>query len=481
MLHAKFSRKNIILFSILTLALILRVFNLESRSMWLDEVVNIHEAEKNFMSWNNSLPPLYFVVLHFWLNLGKSEMAVRSLSVILGVFSVFLIYKTGVELYGEKEGLVSAFLLAISQTAILFSRNAMYYSLFIPLSILSVYYFLKMDKEPTNSNKILFLVSISLDFYSHYFTVLLLLVFIIFKIWKYRSEKNKDDIRSFCILAGIFLVLIAPALPIFISETTSKTASSNFKFNFQTDYSPDFIKNIIIYLVINEIFSDYSILPFIIMGLFLVGVFSSKDNYEKSITLLIMWLCIPIMAVFVLTGFISNLHIRYLVFVLPALLIISSRGILAIPEAVNNLIEKYGVKLNSYIIISVIIIAIVSSSYPVLDNYYKSKEYDWRGAARFIENNAEENSNVILVPGYNSVPFNFYFKSENDINILEYSSFEDLVNISYQNNTYLIITADANGLQIDELRKLSIWRINNLEMKAELSSINIFKNVTPVY
>ncbi len=474
----KLTRGNTALLCILFLALILRLINLGSKSLWLDETVNIQMAGKSIFSWGNTLPPLYFAVLHFWLKIGKSEIIVRSLSVILGVLSVYIIYKIGLIVYSKNEALISAFLLSISSTAIIFSQFALYYSLFIPLSLLSVYFLLKMEQKPTNSNKAFFLFSIVLSFYSHYFTILLLFVFIIFMLWKYKNEKDFSTIKSFLLVLGIFCLLIAPIIPIFISQTLVKAQTTYIDYKYEFHISNDFIKEIFTYLIINEYYEKDSVLFYIILGLFLYGVFSSFTVSKKSTIFLLAWLFIPIASAAILANIISNLQIRYIVFVLPALLLITSRGIVAIAErrkSPSNIRNKL-TGLNSLAIVLVLLV-ITISSYPILDMYYKSENYDWRSTAKFLETNAEDGSNIVLIPGYNIVPFSYYY-SENRTNVLEYSSFDALSNLSYRNNTYVIISTDAMAIKPDELAMLRDWMRKNTEIKANLGYILVFKNTT---
>lgn len=301
---------------------------------------------------------------------------------------------------------------------------------------------------------------------------------IIFKIWKCKGDIKET--KSFFLLIGIFLLLIVPVFPHFISQTIGRAETSYIDFAYQTHISPNIIKDIFTYLIVNEVYAKENILPYVILGLFLYGVISSLEYNEKGLVFLMMWLFIPIAFAVILTNIISNLYIRYLTFILPSLLLISSRGIVAIPEGVNHLVRKAGVnsiKFNSLLIILVLII-VVLSSYPILNFYYNSKNYDWRGTAEFLEKNAEDGSNIVLVPGYNSKPFNYYYKADNKINILEYYLFDELIKLSNQNNTYLVITGDANALKTDELNKLLFWLDNNMEIKARLSGIDILKNVT---
>src|SRR6266513_2484042 len=53
---------------------------------------------------------LYYVVLHFWQLMGHNEFIVRSLSAVLGVLTIVVIYKLGEELFSEKVGFIASLL-----------------------------------------------------------------------------------------------------------------------------------------------------------------------------------------------------------------------------------------------------------------------------------------------------------------------------------------------------------------------------------
>lgn len=475
----KFSLNKIILLCILILALILRLINLGSRSLWLDETVNIELAGKSMsFIWAQSLPPLYLAVLHYWLAIGKSEVIVRFLSVIFGILSVFIIYKIGIRLYGEKEALISAFLMSISQTEIYFSQETRYYPLFIFLSLVSIFFFLRMEERPTNPNRVLFLISMALAFYTHYFAIILFFTLMIYKIWDNKKyKKGQKDIKPIFALITLFCLLIVPVFSNFVSQTSGKAETSYFNFQYEAHLSRDFIKNIFTYLIVNEFYPKETILPYVILGFFLYGVFSSLKYFEKSISILMIWIFLPITFAAVLTNFISDLQIRYLVFILPALFLISSHGISTLPDGINHISKgsrTKSIKWN-YLIIILSLIIVVLSSYPILNYYYSTfKDYQWREAAEFLGKNGEPGSNIVLVPGYNISPFSYYYKSK-DKSIIEYSTLDEFIKLSHQNNTYLVATQDVYGLKPDEFKRLLFWSGNNMEIEIKLSGINILK------
>jgi uncharacterized membrane protein len=92
-------------------------------------------------------PPLYTVLLYFWLNLGGSDIHVKLFSLLFGVASIPALYFLAKLVAGRGAGLLSCSLLATSESAIIYSVEARPYALFLLLSILSTYLLLLALKE----------------------------------------------------------------------------------------------------------------------------------------------------------------------------------------------------------------------------------------------------------------------------------------------------------------------------------------------
>ena len=92
-------------------------------------------------------PPLDYIILHFFLGSGTSEFFIRLPAAIYGILSILVIFLVGKEMYGVKEGLICSFLLAICPKAIYYSQEARMYSLFLLLSLLSLFIFHRINKS----------------------------------------------------------------------------------------------------------------------------------------------------------------------------------------------------------------------------------------------------------------------------------------------------------------------------------------------
>ncbi len=80
---------------ILLLGLILRLIGLESRSLQYDDTFSIFLSARSLPeilsgTAADTMPPLYYFLLHFWMLLGQSAWFIRLLSVILSLVALFV-------------------------------------------------------------------------------------------------------------------------------------------------------------------------------------------------------------------------------------------------------------------------------------------------------------------------------------------------------------------------------------------------------
>lgn len=118
---------------ILAIATCLFTYRLGHEGVWIDELFSIRDASAYDSPLEiyraSRLRPLYYILLSFWMRFGSSDIWLRSLSVIISIVSVFLIYKLGKKLAGETEGLVAAALLMTSPLFINHTQEIRMYAL----------------------------------------------------------------------------------------------------------------------------------------------------------------------------------------------------------------------------------------------------------------------------------------------------------------------------------------------------------------
>jgi len=101
------------LVAILLLAFVLRIHTLATRSLWFDESIHYWTASAPFADLFKSIqlalsdPPLYSLLLHFWMKAGQHEFWLRYPSLILSLFAVVGGIVLGKQAFGRGAGLIA--------------------------------------------------------------------------------------------------------------------------------------------------------------------------------------------------------------------------------------------------------------------------------------------------------------------------------------------------------------------------------------
>ncbi len=122
----------------------LAFYQIGHQSLWIDEVISVKVATgESFFSpviWFRQ-SPLYFALLHLWVQLGTSETILRALSVMFGSIAVCLTYIVGVRLFNKRVAWIATSILATSPFIIWYSQEVRYITLMIATSLLAMYTF----------------------------------------------------------------------------------------------------------------------------------------------------------------------------------------------------------------------------------------------------------------------------------------------------------------------------------------------------
>jgi 4-amino-4-deoxy-L-arabinose transferase-like glycosyltransferase len=164
-----------LLLLVLLLALALRVFQLDTQSIWYDEGLSIQMAAQDpaqaiALSAATDHPPLHALLLGAWLRVtGEADFVVRYLSVLCGVLVVALAYALG-KRYDERAGLMAAGLMAIAPLAVYFSQETRGYMLLTALILIATLAALRLvDGDRRTRIWLAYVASMALALYTHYF------------------------------------------------------------------------------------------------------------------------------------------------------------------------------------------------------------------------------------------------------------------------------------------------------------------------
>ena len=431
--------EKIILVIILFIALTLRIYKLSSKSLWLDEGLALWIANRDsipslFKELSYNLhPPVYYLILHYWLKIfGASEIALRSISVISGVASVFMTYKIGKIIYNKHVGLISSFLSAISIFLINYSQEGKSCSFTCFLTTVSTYFFIKYLQTNKFKNLAWYTTTGSILILTHSSGLFIVLSHFIYILIS-RAGKFKD------LTVDIKKVLLAQGIITGIATIWSLTIKDQIPI--RKGYIIVWIREPSVQTLIDT-FKDYysgSTFTFVIFLLFLLIALFNK---EKSKTTLVFTLGIlPPILLFMVSKFWQPLYLhRYTIGASISFYILVAKGILMTKPTTRIL----G------------ILFIILSSFELLYNYHLSsypyiyKAIDWKKAVSVVEKNAT-NKDLIVFDAWYIKRFLFDY----------YSKREDLIKTNFG---YNIAKPDykkiAEELKTQLKRYKRVWLIN---------------------
>ena len=421
---------NLMLLIILLTGLFLRLYNIEAKSLWVDEESSIKFATKPLTSLikyaeKETHPPLYYIILHYWINqFGDSETSVRFLSLIFGVIAIFFMYKVGELLFNRETGLLSSLILAISEFHIQHSQEARMYSFMALLTLISIYFFIKMLQEKKIKTTIFYVFFSALLMYSHIYGMFIIAMQNIYAITMLILARKdiKITFKRWMIIQIILLIIFIPWIIVLANQVMGMKIGEFVNINWiEKPTITDLLKTFEVYtyynpplLVLFSILALSSLVNFdkikgkINRKYFLksagdykrgIKIFELKNNY-----FLILWLFIPIIMPFVISLVALPIYAgKYTIAASFAFYILAARGV--------SRIKNMNIKITAIAII--VVLCLICVNY-----YYKDKGSEpWRDVAGYIDKNAEKNDLAILIPHFTKESFQRYSKRD-DIEVV---------------------------------------------------------------
>lgn len=182
-------------YPLLVAAFLVRLPELD-RSLWLDEAYTVvergSESIVGILLTVEPHPPLYYLLVHGWMGaFGNSEVAVRLLSVFIGVAAVGAGYLLAARLYDRDTGLVMAALLGVSSLQVHHAQSVRMYILVMLLSLLSLYFYLRVLDSQTVETRFAYGFTTVALLYTHVYGVFLVLAQLFHLatfVWRHREN-----------------------------------------------------------------------------------------------------------------------------------------------------------------------------------------------------------------------------------------------------------------------------------------------------
>jgi hypothetical protein len=210
------SRKSIFWLSVivLLLAALLRIYHLNLQGLWGDEGWSVEfSASSNPSIVTQRLvddlhPPFYFILLSWWRQVaGDSELAMRLLTVFPAILTVALIDRIGRKLFSPMAGVLAGLVLALSDKHIMLAQEVRHYPFAFMLMALTTWVFFLWIDHPTRQRTMLYATLIILGVYTHYYTILVVVIQVIYALLALRPLRR---VRQLCVIISLSLLAFIP-------------------------------------------------------------------------------------------------------------------------------------------------------------------------------------------------------------------------------------------------------------------------------
>lgn len=280
-----------------------------------DEAFSVFHAQQSLPELIATLnseanPPLYYFLLHYWIKLGSIDpMWVKSLNIILSLFSALFIVLIGKRLKGLLFTVFVSSAFLLSNLHFEFSNEIRAFQLVVLLTIASYYFFLSYFE--TRNWK--FLIGVALTTFAlpftHYNAALVVIVqglaslFFIRKQWSLVWKLwMAYALAGLCFLPQFFIFrTVVPDTSFWLG--LSKWDDFVYIAQSATGYQGKYL-----FLLI-----PYFVLPFVVVVLYKRNVFTKAFRWEYFFYFWMLY-CIPLLLNYLLAQYTPSFQLRYVIF-----------------------------------------------------------------------------------------------------------------------------------------------------------------------
>jgi len=441
----------ILLILLFVVGFLIRTFPIRTSFHYWDETVYLQHAEiiignipeENFNEFHLRPPliPILFALGYMLYHSVITSHMIVSLIASLGIIAVFLLARAMFK--DERLAILASFIYTLNPLHIWLAHDLLVDAMlptFLTFTILSAYIATKTENNRYYIISGLFLgLSILLKFTSLSFFPLILIILFLFSRHKTRNRYSFEYLlyilkskNLWILLASCLIVLI----PYFIY------VQLKFGFFLQTFVNGYMIVNSDTptdpYLFFTHFFEIFP--PIFLFGILLLTIPFIKRGIPSEELMLITLVLIS----FLLLQTLVHKEMRFLLLILPFLSILSARGFFSIHSFIKN-------KNNKILITTVMCVAIVFSSYLMIEDIWQIKSIvsmdlfidDWEPsvmkAALWIKNNTP--SDTIIYNNYQYPPIAYY--SERKVLLLPFNDVHGNIDKIMQQPGYVVVSSMA--------------------------------------
>jgi len=405
-------------------ALFLRLYHLTAESFWFDEAYSVVFSERplwDFSPFRLEGPPftdrnLYHLLLHFWLLLGREDLTIRLLSVLIGGSSVAGIYLLARELFDKRVGLWSAALLAISPLHVWYSQEVRMYGLVTALSLFSAYFVLRGIRGGRIADWIGYILCAVAGLYTHTFAAFVILSQGVYVLYLLRTRQTSK--RRFWSWLGVEAVVGILALPLLWGLVNQQ--QQGWWAWIDVRYGSTGLRDLLDTLIAFGFGTTFGGGRVWIWGgalaaaiAILMGIASVKVSregivlhfpFDEEVIFCLLYLLVPLGMVFVISQVRNMYVLRYLLPFLPPFVILMGRGVSRVKP------------LPWRMILAGVIFLVSARSLQTM--YQKQHKEDWRGLAHYLDASVGTNDLIFVVDADAVVPLRHYYERDTEMRLV---------------------------------------------------------------
>lgn len=344
--------------ALLAIALALRVYRIETETVWFDESVTYLSLDRStpmefFRAEAKSDPlamPVYFGSAYLWHKLGfTSAVGVRTLSVIAGMLGIVVLYAFGARLFGHMGGLTAALCMSFAKLQIYMSqeiRNYAFTLLFAAIAMFALHEALQTGRKHWWAINI---VANGLLCLTHYLAMILLFAEGLYLL---AARPQKIATTTLWSVAHLPFLLFIPVWVHLVAENTIDAAASwignqplsrafkayYFVFAGSLQDAMDFIRTLPFGIPVQHILGIASMIAGAAFVAYCAWAWLQKKEIApgysfQGASLLLAWLFVPPATLFIIARLVRPCFIeRYVLYSSLALFLVMGGAVAALPR-----------------------------------------------------------------------------------------------------------------------------------------------------
>ena len=194
--------------AVVILGFALRLYRLGVPSLWLDELGQASVASLGLSSaiagarLHQGAAPFDYILTWIALQVAHNDFVVRMTAALWGTLTLALVFQLGKQVFGASTGLLAALLMAVAPLAVRYSQEARFYALFACLTVASTLALMAALHRNSLRSWVIYTALLVVSLYSHYYTVLLVLVqgisVIMVALWPNAFPAPLESSRKWC-------------------------------------------------------------------------------------------------------------------------------------------------------------------------------------------------------------------------------------------------------------------------------------------